>query len=205
MPQKESTLHLASVFYHLGPMCYAVSQLTDPEPLVALCKQPLVKQTTQRLLQHLVSFSMRIAPRRIEYDAVHVNARVFLSAYMMLFFPDDAMDPAADASKIVRSHAAVVVQRLEQIIYALSTRASLDAVPMTLTQGFHILLANYNQAFAAWRAHDAERLIAKLGTTLQSAKASEIPPHDIETMRDRVRILGGQAALDRIDCVVNEK
>ena len=199
MPQKESTLHLASVFYHLGPMCYAVSQLTDPEPLVALCKQPLVKQTTQRLLQHLVSFSMRIAPRRIEYDAVHVNARVFLSAYMMLFFPDDAMDPAADASKIVRSHAAVVVQRLEQIIYALSTRASLEAVPITLTQGFHILLGNYNRAFAAWRTHDAERLIAQLGTALRSAEASETPPHGIEAMRDRVRILGGQAALDSIE------
>ena len=200
---QQSAKHLAFIYSETCPMCYAVSQLTDHAPLVALCKQPLVKQTTQRLLQHLVSHSMRIAPR--EHDTVNVDARVFLSGYMMLFFPDHAMDPAADASKAVRSHAAVVLQRLEQIVYALSTRASLDKVPVTLTQGFHILLSNYNQAFVLWRAHDAERLIAQLSIALRSAAASKTPPHGIEAMRDRVRVLGGQAALARIDCELNKK
>jgi hypothetical protein len=201
----DTTKHLALIYHQTGPMCAIMPQINNHAYLVALCKQPLVQHTTQRLLQHFVSHSMRTAPQP-QHDPVHVNARVFLSGYMMLFFPHHAMDPAAEASVIVRSHAATVIQRFEQIIYALSTRASLNQVPATLTQGFHILLSNYNKAFGVWRTHDAERLVAQLHLeriVLHNAADDADSKHEtqrkIEEVRDRVRILGGQATLDRME------
>jgi hypothetical protein len=204
MPQ-ETTRDLAFIYYNAGPMCARVSQIADHTGLVNLCQQPLVRHTTQLLLQHMVSHSMKKA--QLQGGAgVHINARVFLSGYMMLFFPQHAMDPAAEESAIVRSHAAALLQRFEQIIYALGARITLEQVPATLTQGFHILLANYNTAFSAWRTHDAERLVAQLYLERKALHAAVKTSHSkretvrqIEVIRQKVRVLGGEAALRRME------
>ena len=205
MPQ-ETIKDLAFIYYNAGPMCATVSQINDHTHLVHLCRQPLVRHTTQLLLQHMVSHSMKRAPQH-QHPVVHINPQVFLSGYMMLFFPEHAMDPTTETSAVVRSQAAAVLQRFEQILYALSAHASsLDQVPATLTQGFHILLANYNQAFSAWRAHDAERLVAQLcrerkalHAAIKHTDSKRETIRQIEKIRDRVRVLGGQTALDRME------
>jgi len=207
----ETTKHLASIYRRTGPMSGIVSQMAQNADLVALCKQPQIPYITQKLLHRFVSHSMRMAPEQKEQQVVHVNPKIFLSGYMMLFFPYQSMDPTTESSVLVRTKAESVIQRFEQIIYALETRPSLGHLPITLTQGFHLLLNDFNQAFATWRMHDSERLITQLRfERIALQNAQNITPADktdlrheiqrkIETARQKVLILGGQAALDRMD------
>jgi hypothetical protein len=149
-----------------------------------------------------------------ELGPSHVNARVFLAAYMIAAKPSHVFESMEKLERAVSEAAKLVLSSFESIIHITVQMGSLQAVDNGVLTGFSTLLCNYLSCFKAWKIPDEAKLIKRIKhalTALYQAEAA-LPvdePDDsklniefrtqIERLRGKMLSIGGPAVLAEFD------
>ena len=106
--------------------------------------------------------------------------RVFLSAYMIAYFPDEVFDRMEQIEKDLISVTMPLIDVFERISSAISESRNFCDTPSEITASFPSLLLAYMRKFKAWKIPDEERLVQRIQHGLLSLyeARSHLPPDE---------------------------
>eukprot|EP00292_Cryptomonas_paramecium_P016349 CAMPEP_0113719680 /NCGR_PEP_ID=MMETSP0038_2-20120614/35982_1 /TAXON_ID=2898 /ORGANISM="Cryptomonas paramecium" /LENGTH=203 /DNA_ID=CAMNT_0000648145 /DNA_START=135 /DNA_END=742 /DNA_ORIENTATION=+ /assembly_acc=CAM_ASM_000170 len=185
--------------------------------LVLLLKDKKVISAAKVCLQriHLLATYRHGSPPHIK-EPESVNVRVFLAAFMIVYFPSRVFESVGPLEQRLLDAADPMLTAFHAIcisIQSSQTRCFRD-VPVVLTKDFPTLLLDYLQAFKAWKVPDEAKLTCRIKHALQALYQARraLPadePHDsklqvelrgqIERLRGKLVQIAGRGALEEVE------
>jgi len=110
----------------------------------------------------------------------NVNVRVFLSAYMIAYFPHEVFDRMEQIEKDLISVTMPLIEVFERICGAISESRNFCDTPSEMTESFPALLLAYMRQFKVWKVPDEARLVQRIQHGLLSLyeARSHLPPDE---------------------------
>ena len=176
------------------------------ESLVAFLRTMPVIDITKKCLHRIYLLSTLTCESSIDYS--YVNVRIFLSSYMIAYYPTyvfESMEPLEQKLFDVAVPLTVKFENICNIIKSSEYHSFLE-----LSKDFIIVLHEYLKRFKAWKVHDEARLICRIKyalTALYQAQLQLLPEdptnsevnYQISQLRGQIMQLAGINSLNEFD------
>lgn len=176
----------------------------------------LRKKTTifhaKLLLKRILDVAVSLYPElSLEVDHRDRNIRIFLAAYLIVFFPTHVFDQNGETQQAVIREGQTLLACVEAFIVHYSANFSFHGISRENCLALLTQISVYDDAFQAWKRPDEVQLVMRIEHALRALyyAAREVPPHDdrlrrefnTQTQRLRAKLvqLSGLAGLNRFD------
>jgi hypothetical protein len=97
------------------------------------------------------------------------NARFFLATFMIVYHPNNAIDPAHPLAASLRAAAADFIRCFEKVVAQLSSaHGSFQSFPRAVMLEFMHACASYIHVFTAWKEEDARTIVDRIYAALRA-------------------------------------
>ncbi len=220
-------MHIKQFWQWYGPFTstnlliarFQAAKLTDHQMLtfgfdavVVHLRKRYVVFNAKLLITRLLMVSISLCPQlKGTITPMNFNIRVFLAAYMIVFFPRDVFEQFDAREQAVMHEGRALLAIVETFIAHHETHSSFNNFPRANCLALFAQMQSYMQAFHAWKGPDQVVITTQINNTLYALffAAREIPPElpqdaplrlevEMQTTRLRAKLfqIGGAAAVN---------